>query len=1195
MKNAARILYVSAFAGAAMVFSSCNNGGSGGGGMYVQSCTLGCTNGAGGNQVSCGIINTFQNQDVAVVFSEAVDKPSLLVNSAFQVVDTVTGSNPPGTRLVDQANDHRAIFRPKLSFDASGNPSFGFSATSSYQVRIPGTAQGDSGPFVRSSGGQSNESRLLCTITTDQGLIDPVPGSPTVSLFVEANGVDNPINLDTLRPDPDSSGVVVPTFNVGANLVLAQVRSGAGSANDPLDPPNPIVMVFNDVMNVGTLLFPASGQSPFISVKIDPDGDVVGTPDDLVPIGGSYSFEVDQNALTTTLRFQPSGGWPSAGVDIANPRVVVIDIPAAVKDLAGHSVANISKRMFVPQVIGSGDIVLPTGGEQFTSTTNMDARRTSAHWGEETAGRLTAGPGGGSGRLGDLVLGDGQTRNVFTEHPKAVARFKFSRNPKVADAAAIMINNGPLHLLKKTPAAATDIPFDDFLTDTLSEIVRYCENPANLAVDPQLAFFDFTVEGVDTVLVTAATAGSAGNNFTMACFPVDLISLPPLVAPSGQQSVQHPADTNWDPLKVPYFRLNLVNGADTPLGPTGSSGIANLIDRRNFLTNLTFSALNPPIATAVPDAVIEDGRYEFTLIQIGANASLSSSGVNPLQLFARGQFSLSDTALINVAGADRGGHSSEASYGQLGALPGPGGGRGGQGGDRPDNTEQTNLLNLPNCTTSSCGGSTTNPLINHGITNLGAVVDGRAGQGVGGALGYGPGASANLGSGLGGAHWPNTFPSDTLPAGWGNLDVVAAACESQQIGGSGSGGAYTTDGGIGVAVSSTPLGINLTSNTPANTAGGDSSVVVLEPPATPGPQRKLTPSQGYLRGGAGGGGGGSSLFGTRTNGSGGCLAGTAAINWFRTHSGAGGGGGGGAVQVIGGRVAQINGRIDASGGDGGSMMVQSPTPVPYGQHSTPGGGGSGGAILIQSKDVALNPLQNRLTINGGLGGTGPVFAGAFSSGGAGGTGLLRVEDNSGAVPADIEPSVNPNGGANFSEDWVSVGTWSDQTVGPEAISGAESCWLKAASSGFFALQFHDDSAGDGWDMDVLLDFGAGVQTVSYRSSTIYGSQSPEDHWGNLIDDGTLVPPQAAAPIIVRFQGAKSVGVLTQSELCDLNLADTQKVAFGSVTTWVMHPEELNHATTKPDMVRFQILFDRSHSDFANIRGVTNLRIHVTPD
>ena len=38
---------------------------------------------------------------------------------------------------------------------------------------------------MQSAGGANNVSRLLCTITTDQGVADAVPGAPQAAVFVD--------------------------------------------------------------------------------------------------------------------------------------------------------------------------------------------------------------------------------------------------------------------------------------------------------------------------------------------------------------------------------------------------------------------------------------------------------------------------------------------------------------------------------------------------------------------------------------------------------------------------------------------------------------------------------------------------------------------------------------------------------------------------------------------------------------------------------------------------------------------------------------------------------------------------------------------------------------------------------------------------------------------------------------------------
>src|SRR5690349_2188153 len=221
------------------LFLSCAKSGSGGSGaMFIESCTLNCNSaGATGGQVSCGVINTFQNQEIGVLFSKPVQFSSIS-NQSFQVTDSANGTVPPGTFLLDPFDPRRVIFRPSLTFDTSGNPVFGFKLGASYDVVISGTKQGDPPPYIESTGDTANSSRLACTITTDLGISDPVAGPPNASVFVDTiAGTGQPAN--------------------GATGVLLTSK---------------VTIVFNDLMNIGTLVIPGTGVSPFITVKLDPDG-----------------------------------------------------------------------------------------------------------------------------------------------------------------------------------------------------------------------------------------------------------------------------------------------------------------------------------------------------------------------------------------------------------------------------------------------------------------------------------------------------------------------------------------------------------------------------------------------------------------------------------------------------------------------------------------------------------------------------------------------------------------------------------------------------------------------------------------------------------------------------------------------------------------------------------------------------------
>jgi len=152
-------LVLGALLGAAL--SSCSSGneaGEFGGDLFVTSCSLGCTNGQGGQQVFCSIVNTFRNQEIAVEFTEPIDIFSVNASS-FRVVDIENGTSPDGEFFQDPVSPRRLIFRPALTFDNLGNPVYGFEPNRAYQITIPGQDQGDNPPFVTSVSGRVNRSR----------------------------------------------------------------------------------------------------------------------------------------------------------------------------------------------------------------------------------------------------------------------------------------------------------------------------------------------------------------------------------------------------------------------------------------------------------------------------------------------------------------------------------------------------------------------------------------------------------------------------------------------------------------------------------------------------------------------------------------------------------------------------------------------------------------------------------------------------------------------------------------------------------------------------------------------------------------------------------------------------------------------------------------------------------------------------
>lgn len=141
--------------------------------MYVEGCSLGCSNGSAGTQVSCALVDIHQNAEISVRFSRPVDPASVSVSTLI-IVDVLNGQSIVGARFVDPNDSQRIVFRPALSFDALGQAHYALAPGGVYQVFVHGEAQGDPGPFISSTdtAPQANQSRLQCFVVASQGVLD---------------------------------------------------------------------------------------------------------------------------------------------------------------------------------------------------------------------------------------------------------------------------------------------------------------------------------------------------------------------------------------------------------------------------------------------------------------------------------------------------------------------------------------------------------------------------------------------------------------------------------------------------------------------------------------------------------------------------------------------------------------------------------------------------------------------------------------------------------------------------------------------------------------------------------------------------------------------------------------------------------------------------------------------------------------
>jgi len=1040
---------------------ACSSGsGSGGGVMFVESCSLGCNNGSDGGQVFCQIINAFENQEISVLFSEAVD-PVSVDASTFRVVEVGGGTSPGGQFLIDPANARRLIFRPSLSFDSNGSPVFGFKNNTSYQVIIPGEAQGDNPPFIRSVGGQANQSRLQCTIFTDQGVQDPVPGRPTVEIFVD----------------------LVTSFDMSGNpATIAEDQILTMDPADSIDglSVSELTFVFSEIMNPATIADNVTTTSNTIRVDSDADG-LVGTDADRTAVEGSYIVIVDQATLSTMAVFTPSLGFPSGGLEGVPPtKPIYVRLLNSVADVVGNTVTDSADGVtygFFPQRRTFAPIELPrAGGETFDLSAGMagsieDAERSSAAWG---GGMLSRAKGGGSGRLGDLVVASGETVVLNTD--------------------------------------STIFPMPGQVIDFLGNEVAG----------------EYPGQGANTIEIT-----DGGFEF-------------------GRVMVESGGILRFE--------------GDNP---------ARLYSRG-------------PLTIANGGLVDVSGK---TPLQHDSSIALPSAGK---RVFDDGTGTFVAEDIITPFGEG-----------------GPGASDGGYGADRFDHTGRPLILGLAAGASDALDITMANG--GPGITN------GRNGGGVGGTA---------AGRGLGGTRFPNgSLPSvDHNMAG--NLEtlnynaIVGVDCYARQVGGSGSGGGFALLGGKGQSASAFPIAEfppGAQNLPPATQPGSLDNLLVPANETNAGYfVRRLEYFSGLLYGGAGGGGGGNHPYETRVSAPNEmCYDSTATMDVWHDHSGAPGGGGGGAIQIRSGSSVSIDGVVDASGGDGGSGAETPEYNLNFGKYAMPGGAGSGGGIMLGAPMIAIGNQTGRLDVSGGRGGSTNFVefpAEVLALGGDGGPGLIRIEDTAGTITRpDLAPWISPAGdvGNNFGLEWISVaaGGWSPaKRRRPESMSGSVSCWVRPEGD-FLFINYDSDmgvaSADQGWNIDIIYkaDLQVPEVLIPFRGDNMVGAgiTNFEALFGNLFNRD--LPENTGSPLTVRFQGAR-ITAATGTEFCGFEI-DHPDIQVGSVTPWVEHPDELNAFLPAPNAFRFSITFDRSVPPYATnggnptqapaVLGVTNLLIKASPE
>lgn len=617
--NAGRI---SASAALALALTACS-GGSGGSGFTVSTCSLGCSGGSGGQQIACGVVGIAENQEISLTFTSPVD-PFSVTKESFAVRDAITGASAAGTRFVDPTNPNRLIFRPKLGVAPNGDPIFGFEAGRAYEIFLNGVVQNDPPPYVTNLNGNGNEARVNCTVEASQGIVDTLPGKPSVQIFVTVE-------------DP------------GGGTTQQELMLGQTPGAQNVKTLSTLRLEFDELMDISTMFNPSTGTSPNIAVLLDVDGNPL-TTSDRATIPGSYAYGYDQTAQTTTLLFTPSNGFPSLGADELNPRLVVVTLGPNITDIAGNQIDVPGTYNFVPKQVLFPSATMPAGGEQFTDQNRLDEEASGSPWGTDVAGRLTPGEGGGSGRHGELVVAAGQTVVLHSSEAKASAVVEFLLNPQENDILTIA---GVEFTFKETPLTDVEakIQYNGASANiayTISTLVEQLNDYVLANPGSAVAAATFTQLGHNKMLVEAVAPGIPSPPYSLAVSSVDASD--------------------------PY--------ASVSSGTLAGGFVAHTFSDPDIVTNFDFSAATGIPGGTPPDLVVADGLFEFSRVSVEPTGTLVLQGDAPVRILSRGEFVLADQGVVDLSGESQPGHLSHTPYGQPGGKPGPGAGRGGRGGDR---------------------------------------------------------------------------------------------------------------------------------------------------------------------------------------------------------------------------------------------------------------------------------------------------------------------------------------------------------------------------------------------------------------------------------------------------------------------------------------------------------------------------------
>lgn len=504
-------------------------------------------------------------QNTCIVFEFNANLNASTVSSETIIVQEInTSVTPPApgpdAGVTFRVTGNRLIICPLILFSDT-NVSFGMQPDRTYQVLFQVPPQQS---VVRSAGGSPlrESNRGPFKFKTNSQIFDIVPGAPkpTVSL-IDESGAQLTATAAPFRPVP-------------------RVRI---DFNEPVIP----TTVVSD---------PTLGASNSVRVELEGDGDLT-TLGDRITIPGRYSLTQDDQSARLS--------WQSLLQEIptnANGQMYVVTIRGTVQDLSGNNRVILesdpgAKDEFVFFTQPGNPNTMPDPlVETFDVRDQEDQTVTSAFWGTLSAGLLTPGFGGGTGRDGQFDPND----------PVFVASVNANPNDEIAIDTTTQI--ATLHTVNNN-GSQRQFEFLSF-TVPLGWVVRGTGNfPLNIQVSG-----DVLIQGILDV------SGAPGATIR----PFDSTGQPALAgglggaAALGGAAGGHgggPVDatgatTFYPATAVPnYAQLGFFN----PGGHEGVSGRATTID--DFLlvdANLSvdLSTLDVTHLWIQPNVAADDFRFE---------------------------------------------------------------------------------------------------------------------------------------------------------------------------------------------------------------------------------------------------------------------------------------------------------------------------------------------------------------------------------------------------------------------------------------------------------------------------------------------------------------------------------------------------------------------------------------------------------